>query len=185
MEKEKHWIKLVKSKSDKISANKLISKYYKEIYSYVYKQTINKELSMDITQEIFIRVLKSIESYDDKKSSFRTWLYRVSTYSIVDYYRSKYYKYSTITTSISDVDDIKNDIDLTISIEYKEDVERIMETVNKLDISIQHILRLKLFSEYTFIEISEILNIPESTVKTRYYSIIKRIKSDLEEWENG
>lgn len=181
MEQELQWINQIRSESSKTAANKLITKYYKEIYAYVYKQTLNKELSMDLTQEIFIKVLQSIGSYDENKASFRTWLYRISTYRIVDFYRSKHYKYNSLVNSIEDYD-IKDEEDFTISIEYKEDVEKIMEVVNQLDVSNQQILRLKLFGEYTFKEISEILKCPESTVKTKYYSTIRRIKKDLKEW---
>ena len=54
MDRDIRLIKKIKKKSDRIAANELISKYYKEIYSYVYKQTVNKELSMDLTQEILL-----------------------------------------------------------------------------------------------------------------------------------
>lgn len=181
MEQELQWIKQIRLESNKIAANKLITKYYKEIYAYVYKQTLNKELSMDLTQEIFIKVLQSIGNYDERKASFRTWLYRISTYGIIDYYRSKHYKYNSLVNSIEDYD-IEDGEDFTLSLEYKEDVEKIMEVVNRLDTSNQQILRLKLFADSTFKEISEILKVPESTVKTRYYAAIKRIKKDLKEW---
>lgn len=181
MNEELQWIRLIRLESNKVAANRLIEKYYKEIYAYVYKQTLNKELSMDLTQEIFIRVLQSIGNYDEKKASFRTWLYKIATYRIVDYYRSKHYRYNSLVTSIDDYD-IEDDEDFTISVEYKEDVEKIMEIANKLNISNQQILRLKLFADYTFKEISKMLQVPESTVKTKYYSTIRKIKKDLEGW---
>lgn len=180
MDKEKQWIKQIKSKSDRSAANKLISKYYEEIYGYVYKQTTNKELSMDLTQEIFISVLQSIHNYDERKASFRTWLYKVSTYRIVDYYRSKYYKYNNMVVLITESEVYEGE-DFTITIEYKEDIEKIMGIVNKLDTQAQQIFRLKFFSEYTFLEISKILDIPESTVKSKYYSMIRKIKNDFGE----
>ena len=67
MNEELQWIRLIRLESNKVAANRLIEKYYKEIYAYVYKQTLNKELSMDLTQEIFIRVLQSIGNYDEKR----------------------------------------------------------------------------------------------------------------------
>ncbi len=54
MDKDRRLIKKIKKKSDRAAANELISIYYKEVYSYVYKQTVDKELSMDLTQEIFL-----------------------------------------------------------------------------------------------------------------------------------
>lgn len=180
MDRDKKLIKKIKKKSDKDAANELISKYYGEIYAYVYKQTMDKELSMDLTQEIFISILKSIYNYDEKRASFRTWLYRIATYRLVDYYRSKNYKYSSMIVPI-DYIDVCDQKDLEIAVGNKEDVERITGIVNRLDALSQQIFRLKLFSDYTFLEISNVLEIPESTAKTRYYSVIKRIRKDFKE----
>lgn len=178
MDKDLKLIKRIINKNDKECANELISKYYKEIYIYVYKQVSDKETSLDLTQEIFISVLKSIYNFDKDKSSFRTWLYKISTNKVVDYYRSKNYKYSKIIESIEDKEITSKD-DFVINLEYKEDVNKIQSVVNKLDTQYQEIFRLKIFLESTFSEISKILQVPESTVKTKYYSMIKVVKREF------
>lgn len=180
MDRDIRLIKRIKKKSDKAAANELISTYYKEVYAYVYKQTMDKELSMDLTQEIFISILKSIYRYDEKKASFRTWLYRIATYRLVDYYRSKNYKYTSIVVPIDDFN-IYDSEDMEITVENREDVEKIIDIVNRLDSLSQQIFRLKLFADYTFSQISNVLEIPESTAKTRYYSMIKKIKVNFKE----
>lgn len=178
MDKDLKLIKKIKKRNSKSDADEPVSKYYKEIYIYVYKQTSDKELSMDLTQEIFISVLKSIPNFDQSKASFRTWLYRIATNKLVDYFRSKNYKYNTTTETIEDKQ-IEDKTDFTVSLEQKEDVEKIQIIVNKLSTEYQEIFRLKIFLEATFAEIAEILKIPESTVKTKYYSIIKKVKSEF------
>mgnify|MGYP002605611546 CR=1 FL=1 len=50
-------IREIKKKNDRNSANELVSRYYDEIYVYAYKQLQEKELAMDMTQDIFIAVL--------------------------------------------------------------------------------------------------------------------------------
>lgn len=180
MDKQKQWTRQIKLKSNKDAANELINNYYKEIYAYIYKQTLNKELSMDLTQEIFINMLKSMNNYDERKGSFRTWLYKIATNKLIDYYRSRQYKDSSILVSINDYDLHENE-DFTISIENKQEVQTIIKIVNRFDASSQLILRLKVFAQYTFIEISNVLNVSESTVKTRYYSIIKKVKILVED----
>ncbi|MBU3127228.1 MULTISPECIES: RNA polymerase sigma factor [Clostridium] len=184
MDKQKQWIRQIKLKSNEVAANELIYKYYKEIYAYIYKQTLNKELSMDLTQEIFINMLQSISNYDEGKAAFRTWLYKIATNKLMDYYRSRNYKYNTIVMSINDYD-LHDTEDFTINIENKQEAQNIINIVNRFDASSQLILRLKIFAQYTFLEISEVLNISESTVKTRYYSIIKKVKIILGEDKNG
>ncbi|WP_078555175.1 RNA polymerase sigma factor [Bacillus alkalicellulosilyticus] len=181
MNEEDKWIRSIQRKADNEAANKIITKYYKEIYSYIYQQTINKELSLDLTQEVFIRMLKSMHHYDSKKASFRTWLHKIATYQIVDYYRSKNYKYRTDVSPIEDFEIIDYE-DFILSLEYKEDIEKINEIVKYFNSTNQQIIRLKLFADYSFVEISKLLKITESTVKTKYYSTLKIVRKELKEW---
>ncbi|WP_297133851.1 RNA polymerase sigma factor [Terrisporobacter sp.] len=178
MDKDLRLIKKIKKRNSRSAADELISNYYKEIYIYVFKQTSDKETSMDITQEIFISMLKSLDSFDENKSSFRTWLYRIATNKVVDYFRSKNYKYTNLIETIEDKQ-IEDITDFTVNLEHKEDVEKIQEIVNKLSSEHQEIFRLKIFLQATFLEISKILELSESTVKTKYYSIIKKIKKEF------
>lgn len=180
MDKDLRLIKKIKKRNSRNAADELISNYYKEIYVYVFKQTSDKETSMDLIQEIFISMLKSLHSFDENKSSFRTWLYRIATNKVVDYFRSKNYKYTTLVETIEDRQ-IEDTTDFTVNLEHKEDVEKIQAIVNKLSSEYQEIFRLKIFLEATFLEISKILELSESTVKTKYYSIIKKIKKEFNE----
>ena len=180
MRNEKKWIKQIKKNGSESAANALISSYYKEMYAFVYKQTLDPELSLDLTQEIFIRVMKSIRNYDSKKASFRTWMYKLASNQLVDYYRSKSYTYTQVEQSIEDYE-FEDHYDMAISLEYKEDYEKINAIVNKLDTKLQQILRLKLFGEYTLQEIASMETIPLSTVKTRYYTALKIIRKRMEE----
>ncbi len=179
MDNEAQWIRKIKKNGNEIAANKLVSKYYKEMYAFVYKQTLDQELSLDLTQEIFISVFKSIKNYDSKKASFRTWLYHLASNRLIDYYRSKSYKNILLEDSIEDYQ-FQDEMDMTISLEYKEDYEKVTEFVNSLDILSQQIIRLKLFGEYTFQEIASSVMLPESTVKTKYYSALKKIRRKME-----
>lgn len=180
MGNEKKWIKKIQRNGDETSANQLVSKYYKEMYAFVYKQMLDAELSLDLTQELFITVLKSIHHYDAKKAAFRTWLYRVASHRLIDYYRSKSYRYTTLTEPIED-DLFEDEMDVAVTLEYKEDYEKVTSLVNSLNANVQQIVRLKLFGEYTFQEIAEVEKLAESTVKSRYYAALRRIRKGMEE----
>lgn len=184
MDNEQRWIRKIKRNASDAAANDLVSKYYKEMYAFIYKQTLDTELSLDLTQEIFISVLKSINNYDSKRASFRTWLYKLASNRLVDYYRSKTYKYTQLIDSIEDYE-FEDEYDMTVSLEYREDYEKVTALVNELDASSQQIVRLKLFGEYTFQEIATIETVPESTVKTKYYTALKRIKKGMKEAQHA
>ncbi|MPQ44932.1 RNA polymerase sigma factor [Clostridium tarantellae] len=179
MDKEDRLIRDIVKFNSKIAGNELVSIYYKEIYIYVYKQTSQKELAMDLTQDIFFSMIKSIDKFNKEKASFITWLYKIATNKIVDYYRSKNYKYNKFIEPMEENEDIPIQDDFVLTLEYKEDVEKIQNIVNKMSSDYQEIFRLKIFLDSTFLEISKILNISESTVKTKYYSMIKKIKKEF------
>lgn len=183
MDKEKKWIRKIKKRSDGEAANQLVAAYYKDLYGYIYRQTMNRELSMDLTQEVMISMLQSIRSYDEKKASFRTWLYRLATNKLVDYYRSKYYKHDQRTTSMVSENHAVG-ADFTVQLELKEDVAWVLRELNQLPVDVQAISRLKLFAEYTFSEIADTLDLPESTVKTKYYAMIRTLKKAQKEDDN-
>lgn len=184
MTTEEKLIKLIKTKGDKKAASELISIYYKDIYTYVFRQIKNQELAKDLTQEIFISVLKSIISFDGSKSSFKTWLYKISSNKIIDYYRSKYYRYTSLVEEIDNYD-IVSSYDLEGDFQLKEEVAEVMDIVNTLSSNLQQIFRLKIFADMTFRDIGNLLELSESTVKTRYYSTIRKIQKVLEVNING
>lgn len=177
---EEKLIRAIKDKGDKKAASKLIEIYYKDIYRYVFKQTSDSELSKDLTQEIFISILKSINSYSFEKASFKTWIYKIASNKIIDFYRSKFYKYKTIVDEIDDYSLLSSE-NIEEEFQLREDVNEVLDIVNRMDANIQEIFRLKIFGDMSFKEISIILEVAESTVKTRYYGAIKKIKNIMGE----
>ncbi|WP_042143787.1 RNA polymerase sigma factor [Paucisalibacillus sp. EB02] len=178
MDLEKKWIREIKRNASSDAANQLISKYYKEIYGFVYKQTTDTELSLDLTQEIFISVLRSIRHFEGRNATFRTWLYQIASNRVVDFYRSKQYKMRRLSETIEEIK-LSDQEDMMLSLEYKEDIEKITSIINTLEASYQKVIRLKLFGDYRFNEIAEMEQIPLSTVKTRYYASLKLIKKEM------
>ncbi|MEI5909700.1 RNA polymerase sigma factor [Bacillus spongiae] len=173
-------IEQIKKKGSEVAANELVKNYYREIYHYVYKQTLDQEQSLDLTQEIFINMLQALYRFEGKRSSFRTWLYKIATYKVVDYFRSRHYKVQKLSVEINDME-FGNEKDFTNTLLQKEEVKGVIDVINGLETSFQQIIRLKLFTDYTFQDIAETLQIPESTVKTRYYRSLKHVKAELKE----
>lgn len=184
--------KIIKHKS-KTATNALIKRYYDEIYAFAYRQTGEKETAMDITQEIFINVLQKIDSFDERKAGFRTWIYRIASNKITDYYRSSSYKMKTKEQSLYYMpDDDISEQDKTISDkvlnEYQKDlseviiqrefIKDIMRIVVTYDREWIEIFQKKCFEEMTFKEIADTMGISLNTVKARFYSMVKRIRRE-------
>ena len=176
--KEQSLIRRLKRHRDRHAADELIRLYYNEIYGYVFRQLGEKERSMDVTQEIFISMLQSIWNYDSKKAGFRTWLYQIATYKVVDYYRSKSYRSDNLWISLDEVP-LEDEWDVEQYVTRQELAEQIFRYLQDKDVTLEKIFRLRFYGEYTFEEIGEILAIPTSTVKTRYYTAQNEIRKEF------
>ena len=72
MEREQTWIRAIQRRNSREAAEQLIQTYYDEIYRFVYRQTGSKEDAMDLTQSVFIAVLRALPGYRAERASFRT-----------------------------------------------------------------------------------------------------------------
>ena len=169
----------IQRQHDREAAGLLIGAYYREIYAFAYKQIGCAEQAKDITQEIFISALQSISRYNFSVASFRTWLYRIASNKIVDFFRSIQYKQRQLEINIDDVCAAVNDSleDLYID---KENICRVLSAMHELPFESQQIVRMKVYAERTFREIAAVLGISENTVKTKYYAALKKIREKVE-----
>lgn len=174
-----HEKKLIKNilKGDRESANKLIKHYYKEIYAYVYRQVSSMDISMDITQDIFISVLNTLHTFDSAKASFRTWLYAVASNKVYDYYRSKKIVFEPFDISSLEIAD---EHDFIQTFETRETAKEAMQILLRQDKQLQQIVSLKIFSSLTFREIAQTMHLNENTVRTKYYTVLSKLRKELE-----
>lgn len=172
-------ISKIKKKNDRQAADELVSRYYREVYAFAYRQTGDMDLAMDLTQDIFIAVIKGITSFNEKKAQFRTWLYSVASNKITDYFRSKYHHQKIREESIENMEDAYVEDNVLDKIISKDTVNEIMKIVIQYDNEWVKIFQQKIFLDRTFKEIALELGISENTVKTRYYCLIKKIKEEV------
>ena len=179
MAQEDKWIKAIQKKGSEQAANALIHNYYNEIFGFVYKQTLDRELTKDITQEIFISMLRSLHSFDGR-AKFRTWLYKIANTRVIDHYRSKYYQQQR-QTELMDEPHLYESTEFTFDLETKEEVETVLKLLSQFKRDLQQIVSLKIYGGCTFSEIAASMKIPESTVKTKYYAVIRKLQHLLKE----
>lgn len=92
----------------------LVRMYYDEIYYFVVRQINDRDSAYDLTQEIFISMLRSIGSYREKLASFRTWLYRIAENKVIDF-RRRSIRWTVSLDNIYDADTFLSYINLSLS----------------------------------------------------------------------
>ena len=160
------------------AADLLVRKYYQEIYVYIYCQIGKKADSLDLTQEIFISALQTIIYYDPEKSTFRTWLYRIATNKVIDFRR----KYKPVILSVDEIE-IEDTTDYTLQFRHSQLLKQIDDYVSGFDDKSQMIFRLHIYDDQTFKEIAEITEMPEASVKTKFYRLQKHIREEFKDYE--
>ena len=178
MKSEMRLIRKIQKSGDRVAADTLIRQYYDEIFRFIRKQTSDEDMALDLTQDIFISLLKTIGRYDPKKGAgFRTWLYKIATDKTIDYFRSRAARI-TETLSLDDVEPI-DEADFTRQIENEDFAKRVCNYVNKFPLDTQKIFRLHIFGGYTFAEIAESMQIAEGSVKSKYYRLINKVRGEF------
>lgn len=157
-------------KDDKKGIEELYSKYHKMVYGIAFSILKNKEDAEDIMQVVFAKIqeLDKIKLPDDKEM---TWLYTITKNETLNYLKKKKEELSLDT--IYEIENKNNEIDRKI--DYIE-FNRLIRKLNQKE---QEIVSLKILSDFSFQEISELLNEPVGTVKWRYYKSLRSIKAML------
>ncbi|MEJ8766976.1 MULTISPECIES: RNA polymerase sigma factor [unclassified Oceanobacillus] len=175
---DKRLIRYILKKGSNQAADELIRRYYDDLYFYLYRQVGNGNDALDLTQEVFIAALKGLSSYDDRKSSFRTWLFRIGTYKVIDTRR----KVKMTWLELKDVEWIEEK-DFDQSLCQKELLEAINQYVASFRPEIQEIFRLRVYGELSFPEIASLLDQKEERIKAQYYRLIKKIREEFRDYE--
>lgn len=181
LETDEYLIDRILNDNDKIAAETLIERHYKLVYKIIYVKVSDKEQAMDLTQEAFILVLRSLAQFDSSKGSFKSWLKRIAQNHVIDYRRSRQYKESLLTevmgddeTSVESVDDM---------VITKVAGEQVKQLLKHTDEQTRKIFNMKVRDGYTFSEISERMGMPVSTVKAKYYALIKVLRKEMQSYE--
>ncbi len=169
---DKSLIRKIKYYDSSAAREQLIRAYYDEIYAYVYRHILNVDDAMDLTQEIFVRVIKSTDGFDYKKSSIRTWIYHIAANKMTDWYRCRHF-----TGEIPD--NLPSDDCFENVIENRYLAQQMLAFIEKQGYDLRDILELKFFSDLTFDEIAAVLQMSPNTVKTKYYKAIKILRKEF------
>ena len=157
MEREQTWIRAIQRRNSREAAEQLIQTYYDEIYRFVYRQTGSKEDAMDLTQSVFIAVLRALPGYRAERASFRTWLYRIAANKVIDTRR----KARPVSIPIQEME-LPAAEDFVARVHDRALLETIEGYVSGLDPGEQAVFRLRIYGEKTFPEIAAAMGEPEA-----------------------
>jgi len=147
----------------------VVRQYSRRIYNLAYRFTSSHGAAEDLTQEVFIRVYRSLSQYDAALGDLSNWLMRLARNLVIDDYRKR----QRSPTDSSD-DLAAHEYHLSVasdsphrSLERQERRLQVIGAIHKLSPDLRECVILRDIEELTYQEIVDLLKIPEGTVKSR------------------
>tara|TARA_B100001750_G_C15499748_1_gene596394 strand:- start:16 stop:636 length:621 start_codon:yes stop_codon:yes gene_type:complete len=152
----------------------LLLKYQSRVVGLALKFVKDLQIAEDIAQESFLKAYKSINSFREE-SAFYTWIYRITVNTSKNYLTSKNRKKELSESDINKLEDSEDIFDIPGGSSPEEILsannlrEVIMESLTNLPEDIRTAISLREFEGLTYEEISEVLDCPIGTVRSRIF----------------
>jgi RNA polymerase sigma-70 factor (ECF subfamily) len=156
------------------SFEKLYHDLIDDLYGYLRLRLADDELIKDILQEVFLAVWKNASQYTGH-ASVSAWVIGIAKHKMMDKLRRKY-QTSELALAEEDLDFISKDF--TDQIIEKVSLD---EAIDSLEPMYKELAYLVFVQELSYKEVSQCLDIPEGTVKSRVYHLKKKLQKQLQE----
>jgi RNA polymerase sigma-70 factor (ECF subfamily) len=149
----------------------IVRQYNQRIYNLAYRFTGRFDEAEDLTQEIFLKVYRTLNSYRPESGALVTWIVRVGRNHIIDHYRK--FKTERTHTDSLEVEYEKAEenparyANPAQALEQRELSERVHHALLKISEDLREAVILRDLEEFTYEEIASMLDLPLGTVKSR------------------
>jgi len=148
----------------------LVKVHTRRVYSICYRFTGSDHEAQDLTQDVFLRVFRSLKSFRAGEGSFSVWLSRLARNLLIDHYRRT--KLERASSSIEEQLPMLEEKTASLGrteglLAGREASEVLQAALQKLSPDLRETVILRDPEELEYKEIAQVLNVPEGTVKSR------------------
>jgi RNA polymerase sigma-70 factor (ECF subfamily) len=177
-------------KGDNAAWTEIVRLYTKRVYNFSYRFTGNWQEAEDLTQEVFMKVYRTLKTFRAEQGAFSTWLMSVTRILLVDHYRK--HKREAKDVALEEVfetveanpSSLKSPLE---EVSTSDKVGLVRWGLSKLSADLREAVVLRDCEELRYDEIAGVLGVPEGTVKSRINRgrielarILERRRSDVE-----
>jgi RNA polymerase sigma-70 factor (ECF subfamily) len=159
---------------DRQAFAEIVELYKNKVYQLAYRMLGNRTEAEDVGQETFLRVYANLSRYD-QSHKLSTWIYRIATNLCIDRLRKRKFAYS-LDQEVAGTDGLdmyshlpdqgKTPEAEVVTLELQQEVQTAMD---QLPIQYKSIMNLRYIEDLSLQEISEIVDLPVTTIKTRIH----------------
>jgi RNA polymerase sigma-70 factor (ECF subfamily) len=154
----------------------LYEAYFDKIYRYLAMRVRNELEAEDMTQQVFMKVLKSISSYKNTGVPFSSWLYRIAHNQLVDFLRQQNRK-ATVDIEGLPLPHIGDDPQHMI--EQQVDIDELRKATKQLTLAQQEVLSLRFAGELSIAQCAGIMGKSEGAIKALQHSAVSALRKVL------
>ncbi len=154
---------------DDAAWEQIVHSYARRIYNLSYRYTNRRDEAEDLSQDILIRVYQNLSSFRPNAGSFQSWILKVGRNLIIDHYRqTRRFQQVAGTEEIENM----NLADTAVqspqrAVERDEAAQFLRDGLLALAPELKEAIILRDIEGMAYLEIAELLGIPEGTVKSR------------------
>ena len=162
---------------DAAAWEEIVQRYHRRIYNICYRFAGSPDDAQDLTQEVFIRMYRTLNSYDTDKGAFTTWMTTMTRNLLVDHFRKT--KQDRMTDSLDAAPSAQEDAPTLgeripdegpapdLGVQSREAREVVHEALQKLSPELREAVILRDLQDMDYRDIAMVLKVPEGTVKSR------------------
>ncbi|MFN0137369.1 MAG: RNA polymerase sigma factor [Phycisphaerae bacterium] len=166
----------------------IVEAYSRRVFGLLFRLTGSRDTAEDLTQETFLRLVRTIEEYQHD-GRFEAWLFRIASNLVRDQARQRKRRGPTMALDAPDEDGesaaanvadagLNEPAAATVD---REDERRLLACIEELPESDREILLLRHYSQLSFREIAEMLNIPLGTALARAHRAVQKLREGMGE----
>ena len=162
---------------DAAAWQEIVQQYHRRIYNICYRFSGSPDDAADLTQEVFIKVYRTLGTFDGSRAALMTWITTVTRNLLVDHFRKG--KYDRVTDSLEATPGGQED-GLTVGeqledqsaspeqqVQSQQTQKMVHEALQKLSPELREAVILRDLRDMDYKEIAQVLKVPEGTVKSR------------------
>ena len=151
-----------------ISEEQLYSKYHDKVFGYILNHTSHVEDAEDLTNDVFLKAFRSLESFDEDKACVSTWLFTIMRNTLTDHFRK-----NRITETLDEEYVAKDDVEGSYL--KKETLDELARALKKLPEEQRDIIILRYSDGLSLTEISDRLNISYGMIKVKHKQALQAL----------
>jgi len=153
---------------DQAAWDAIVRQHRRKVFNVAYKFTGRHDEAEDLTQDIFLKVFKSLGTFD-RRANFQTWLISVSRNLCIDHYRSVRKERQTVDRAVdaSEVATPSAEPGPMAALEQRDRAALLRQALAALPDTLRQAVVMRDLQELSYQEIADALQLPEGTVKSR------------------